>query len=527
MKYLKLRDFAILTLLVGFAFAMVGCTEPTPEPVPNDPNSGVIDPSSPDFHRILVSNETFVLGPADTTVSVTVMADCDWSIEGLNYWCRTNPTEGGEGDTVMVISVGANHEDKERTVTLTFDADAQIKKSITITQRSFVDVTAMQTYFEVESAGGTFSTEIISDVEWTIAGAPDWITLQPAQGDGGECVLTLEVAPNTSIESRSAVMYFEGEFDTADTLRVVQSGTFVFESNAPSEHTAPIAGDTLTIEVLSNVDYTISSTQPWIRPSVTEVAAAEQATSFQVYVTKNYLEPREGLVTIAAVGIDSVFTVHIAQEGVVSSAGNSIIRFRFLRSYNPSLSKDVDMTIAGDSIVGVIPDLNVDMTSLVPTFSLSSNAQVYVNNIRQNTGKNKQDFTKRVQYTVVAENGAERVYTVAAHHFTGLPILYINTDSGNEIASKDVWEGATYRLEGGLNFESIPETPLQVKGRGNSSWSTFLKKRSFNMKLEERTEVCGMPEHKRWCLIGNYRDKTLLRNQVAMELGRVTQLEWV
>jgi hypothetical protein len=47
------------------------------------------------------------------------------------------------------------------------------------------------------------------------------------------------------------------------------------------------------------------------------------------------------------------------------------------------------------------------------------------------------------------------------------------------------------------------------------------------MKLEKRTSVCGMPKHKRWCLISNYRDKTLLRNQVAMELGRVTQLEWV
>ena len=34
MKYLKLRDFAILTLLVGFAFAMGGCTPPAPEPEP-------------------------------------------------------------------------------------------------------------------------------------------------------------------------------------------------------------------------------------------------------------------------------------------------------------------------------------------------------------------------------------------------------------------------------------------------------------------------------------------------------------
>ena len=39
--------------------------------------------------------------------------------------------------------------------------------------------------------------------------------------------------------------------------------------------------------------------------------------------------------------------------------------------------------------------------------------------------------------------------------------------------------------------------------------------------------MLGMPKHKRWSLIGNYRDKTLLRNQVSMELGRKTDLAWV
>ena len=527
MKYLKLRDFAILTLLVGFAFAMGGCTPPAPEPEPNDPNSGIIDPSSPDFHRVLVNCEELMLGPADTTVTVTVMADCEWAIEGLTYWCRTNPTEAFEGETVMEISVGANREGEVRTTTLTFDADAQIKESITITQRSFVDVTAMQTYFEADNTGGTFSTEIVSDVEWSIAGVPDWITLQPSKGDKGESVLTIEVAPNNAIEGRSAELYFEGVFDSSDTLRVVQAGTFVFESSVSGVHESPIAGDTIAVEMRSNVDYTIKSSQPWIRLSATEGKADQNTTSFNVYVGQNYTEAREGLVTISAVGIDSVFVINIAQAGTESAGGNSFVRFRFLRSYNPSLSKDVDMTIAGDSIVGLIPDLAVDMTSLIPTFSVSNNAQVYVGNLRQNSGKNKQDFSKRIQYTVVAENGKEHIYTVAAHHFTGLPILYIDTNSGQEIASKTVWEGATYRLDGGLNHEDIPQTALQVKGRGNSSWSTFLKKRSYNMKLEERTEMCGMPEHKRWCLISNYRDKTLLRNQVAMELGRVTQLEWV
>lgn len=520
----------MLTMLVGFAAMMGGCTPPAVEPEPD--NGGDRDtvqtPIDPNVFRVLASPEEFVLSPADTIVTATVTADCEWAIEGLTYWCRVTPDAAGEGRTTIEIQLAANNEGETRTTMLTFDSPAQIRRSITITQRSYMDVTALQTEFEADHLGGTFTTQVVSDREWSIEGAPEWITLRPVQGDKGETSLEIVVARNTSTESRSAEMYFRGEFDTADTLRVTQSGHSDWMVTAPKEHESPIAGDTLSFSVLSNVDYTIQSSEPWIRLSATEGTADPNNTKdFEIYVGENYTALREGFVTITAPSIDSTFVITISQDGTLPSSGCNITSFRFTRSANPGLSKDVELTIVGDSIVGLIPDLGVEMSSLVPSFSCSNRAHVYIGNMRQESGKSKQNFTKRIRYTVVAENGEERVYTVAVRHFTGLPILYINTNSGGEIASKEYWEGATYRLDGGLDFESIPETALQVKGRGNSSWSTFLKKRSYNMKLEEKAELCGMPKHKRWCLISNYRDKTLLRNQVAMELGRVTELEWI
>ncbi|MGB3464486.1 MAG: CotH kinase family protein, partial [Cyclobacteriaceae bacterium] len=38
--------------------------------------------------------------------------------------------------------------------------------------------------------------------------------------------------------------------------------------------------------------------------------------------------------------------------------------------------------------------------------------------------------------------------------------------------------------------------------------------------------ILGMPEDKKWILLANYTDKTMLRNEVAFELGRFSELDW-
>ena len=35
-----------------------------------------------------------------------------------------------------------------------------------------------------------------------------------------------------------------------------------------------------------------------------------------------------------------------------------------------------------------------------------------------------------------------------------------------------------------------------------------------------------MPKHKRWVLLANWMDRTLMRNRVAFKLGECTQLDW-
>lgn len=108
---------------------------------------------------------------------------------------------------------------------------------------------------------------------------------------------------------------------------------------------------------------------------------------------------------------------------------------------------------------------------------------------------------------------------------TGLPVVVLNTPNATPIVSKEEWiAGATvtiYNPDGSIDYDG----KLSVKGRGNSTWSQFPKK-PYAMKLDNKSEILGMKKHKRWCLLANWMDRTLIRNDVAFEISRRTQLEW-
>lgn len=108
---------------------------------------------------------------------------------------------------------------------------------------------------------------------------------------------------------------------------------------------------------------------------------------------------------------------------------------------------------------------------------------------------------------------------------TGLRTMYITTPDGSSITSKTTWkENCTVKLvddDGKIYYEN---TTVAVKGRGNSTWG--YPKKPYTLKLPEKFDFLGTGEDKRWVLLANWMDRTLLRNDVAFELGRRSSLEW-
>lgn len=107
---------------------------------------------------------------------------------------------------------------------------------------------------------------------------------------------------------------------------------------------------------------------------------------------------------------------------------------------------------------------------------------------------------------------------------TGLPVLYLDTDGGKKITSKTTFIPGSMRIKGYGGYESQGNMRCSVRGRGNTTWSW--PKKPYLVKFDTKQSLLGMPEHKRWVLLANFMDRTLMRNMVSMKVASLTSLAW-
>ena len=113
-----------------------------------------------------------------------------------------------------------------------------------------------------------------------------------------------------------------------------------------------------------------------------------------------------------------------------------------------------------------------------------------------------------------------------------LPVLYIDTEYYRPVNSKDYYLQAHYWLDPMGNADVKAQgsrekpLPLQIKGRGNYSWTAFDKK-PYRIKLDKKADLLGMKPSKHWCLLA-HADAGLafLRNHVGFEFSRLFKLQW-
>ena len=121
------------------------------------------------------------------------------------------------------------------------------------------------------------------------------------------------------------------------------------------------------------------------------------------------------------------------------------------------------------------------------------------------------------------KDGVYQDYTVVVRN-TGLPVVRIETPGRKPVSSKTAWmQGATLRIEwpdGTVDYEGVTE----IRGRGNSTWN--YPKKPYALRLQEKDEILSMPSHRRWILLANWKDRTILRNDAAFWLSRHTGLPY-
>lgn len=184
---------------------------------------------------------------------------------------------------------------------------------------------------------------------------------------------------------------------------------------------------------------------------------------------------------------------------------------------------------------------------LKPTFEVQGATKVLVNGVEQVSGSTEVDFTRPVTYTLI-NDGSTRDYTVKITN-TGLPVVVVKqSTSGNFdkvtsggflgigattlnkfvdfwIRGKDTeWveedEITVYNADGTVDCS----TKGGVRLRGNTTQS--YPKKPFAMKFTSKKSVLGMPAHKRWVLLANWLDHSMIRNSVAFDIAHAIEDAW-
>ena len=232
-------------------------------------------------------------------------------------------------------------------------------------------------------------------------------------------------------------------------------------------------------------------------------------------ITSNdYLQPLN-LVVEAEDGSKEQYTIKVVSRDV-----SVLSSFSFLKKNNSSLTADV-MGIIGEESISANTWFSV--SKLTPVFKTSA-LSVTVNEVKQVSGVTENDFKSPVKYLFTMRNGETFEYTVGLEFLlNGIPELKIFTDdtSISEIPDKDNYLNATLEIDGkGVYTDYSGRT--EIKGRGNSTWS--YPKKPYRLKLNKKSEICGLGEAKNFVLLANHIDPTLMLNSVVFKMGRLLDM---
>lgn len=100
-----------------------------------------------------------------------------------------------------------------------------------------------------------------------------------------------------------------------------------------------------------------------------------------------------------------------------------------------------------------------------------------------------------------------------------LPHIYIDTDDGVPIDTKDYYISADITIDGKNVYNDIEEGRTGIRGRGNSTWG--FPKKPYKLKLDQATEMFGLPAAKTWILLAEYLDGSMLYNSVPFTAGHM------
>ena len=156
----------------------------------------------------------------------------------------------------------------------------------------------------VSNRSGSFTIEVTSNGIWTVNTRNPWLTCSPESGSNNGTV-TIHFTENPDSSQRKGTITFKTTANTSKICTVTQLGNVL--NIVPKTQNVSNPSGSFTIEVTSNVDWTVSSSDSWL--TCNPETGSNNGTVTVNYTENTGIEERSGSIAIIGGGITQTCTV--------------------------------------------------------------------------------------------------------------------------------------------------------------------------------------------------------------------------
>ena len=273
------------------------------------------DPPQPEM-VLRPQYEVYYVGCEQTDVEVSVLTNVEYTVATDSEWLQYIGTKAERTDKLSFV-VSRNEAAAARAAKATLTS-GNYSTSVVFKQEAAprkLVVTPTQLAFSNE--GGSGEVTVTTNIDYSCSASESWVNVSKSGGK-----ITVSVAANGSVESRSATVTFTGEGVESRTVAITQTGVAKMLEVAPAQLAFTSEGGSGEVTVTTNIDYSCSASESW-------VTISKSGSKVTVNVDANAsVAPRSATVTFSGEGVESR-TVSVSQTGMAKMLDVSPAQLEF------------------------------------------------------------------------------------------------------------------------------------------------------------------------------------------------------
>jgi len=213
----------------------------------------------------LSSTSETLASASGSNASLNITSNIDWTVSESADWLSVAPASGSGDATLTLTATSANDQASDRSTIVTVSGGG-LTRTLNATQSAsgnILEISLTQTTVGPEQGLG-FVLGITSNISWTASTTADWLSVTPNSGTGDGTIHIVTTAANEKITDRLATVTVTGSGITRTFEFTQTGGEATLDVTAPTEKLAPESGSQISINLLSNIDWTTSVDDDWL-----------------------------------------------------------------------------------------------------------------------------------------------------------------------------------------------------------------------------------------------------------------------